>query len=75
MSSYIFLILYVSSNFNIGARFYDTIDESNIRNDILEADLAKDIESTRLFRYIFLSDSLAETTWKFVRGKIYHIRY
>ena len=75
MSSYIFLILYVSSNFDIGARFYDTIDESNIRNDILEAELAKDIESTRLFRYIFLSDSLAETTWKFVRGKIYHIRY
>ena len=75
MSSHIFLIPYVSSNFNKGARFYDTIDESNIRNDILEADLAKDIESTRLFRYIFLSDSLAETTWKFVRGKICHIRY
>merc|ERR1719458_2132509 len=36
----------------IGARFYDTIDESNIRNDILEADLAKDIESTRLFRLL-----------------------
>ena len=75
MSSYIFLILYVSSNFDIGARFYDTIDESNIRNDILEADLAKDIESTRLFRYIFLSDSLAETTLKFVRDKIYYIVY
>jgi len=36
----------------IGARFYDAIDESNIRNDILEADLAKDIESTRLFRLL-----------------------
>ena len=75
MSFYIFLIPYVSSNFNIGARFYDTIDESNIRNDILEADLAKDIESTRLFRYIFLSDSLAETTWQFVWDKIYYIRF
>ena len=35
---------------NIGARFYDAIDEANARNDLLEADLAKDIESTRLFR-------------------------
>jgi len=36
----------------IGARFYDAIDESNARNDLLEADLAKDIESTRLFRLL-----------------------
>merc|ERR1712226_1006015 len=36
----------------IGARFYDAIDESNARNDFLEADLAKDIESTRLFRLL-----------------------
>ena len=35
---------------NVGARFYDAIDESNARNDLLEADLAKDIESSRLFR-------------------------
>ena len=73
MSSFIFVIPYVSSNLYIGARFYDTIDESNIRNDILEADLAKDIESTRLFRYTFLSEPLLETTWKFVRDKIYYI--
>merc|ERR1719367_989662 len=36
----------------IGARFYDAIDESNARNDLLEADLAKDIESSRLFRLL-----------------------
>ena len=37
---------------NTGARFYDAIDEANARNDLLEADLAKDIESTRLFRCV-----------------------
>ena len=36
-----------------GARFYDAIDEANARNDLLEADLAKDIESTRLFRCVY----------------------
>merc|ERR1719367_546098 len=36
----------------IGARFYDAIDEANTRNDIIEADLAKDIESSRLFRLL-----------------------
>jgi len=36
----------------IGARFYDVIDEANARNDSLEADLAKDIESSRLFRLL-----------------------
>ena len=44
------------SNFNYytktGARFYDAIDEANARNDLIEADLAKDIESTRLFRCV-----------------------
>ena len=48
---------------NVGARFYDAIDESNARNDLLEADLAKDIESSRLFRWLldkFTNDSLLE---------------
>jgi len=36
----------------IGARFYDVMDEANARNDLLETELAKDIESTRLFRLL-----------------------
>lgn len=36
----------------IGARFYDAVDEFTIQNDSLQADLAKDIESARLFRLL-----------------------
>merc|ERR1719422_830506 len=48
----------------IGARFYDAIDESNARNDLLEADLAKDIESTRLFRLLTKLCTVVYRRWE-----------
>merc|ERR550525_760053 len=36
----------------IGARFYNQIDAALTHNDIIEAELAKEIESARLFRLL-----------------------
>ena len=36
----------------VGARFYNQIDAALTHNDIIEAELAKEIESARLFRLL-----------------------
>ncbi len=36
----------------IGARFYTQLDAAYMRNDMIEAELAKEVESTRLFRLL-----------------------
>ncbi len=36
----------------MGARFYTQLDAAYMRNDMLEAELAKEVESTRLFRLL-----------------------
>ncbi|CAH1776344.1 unnamed protein product [Owenia fusiformis] len=57
------LILYLLSNQNrnknvndimpmIGARFYTQLDAAQLRNDVLENEVAKQVESDRLFRLV-----------------------
>ena len=36
----------------IGARFYTCLDNAYIRSDVIENDLSKEIENSRLFRLI-----------------------
>jgi PAB-dependent poly(A)-specific ribonuclease subunit 3 len=36
----------------IGARFYTQLDAANLRGDVIEAELAKEVENGRLFRLI-----------------------
>lgn len=38
--------------FASGARFYIQLDAANLRNDMLESELSKEIESARLFRLL-----------------------
>ena len=38
--------------FFVGARFYAQIDAALTHNDVIEAELAKEIESARLFRLL-----------------------
>ena len=35
-----------------GARFYNQLDQANLHNDIIEAEMAKEVESSRLFRLL-----------------------
>ena len=56
--------------FVIGARFYDAIDESNSRNDAIEAELAKDIESTRLFRLVYYKVTTTKITTASYQGQV-----
>ncbi len=37
---------------NTGARFYNQLDAANLHNDIIEAEMAKEVESARLFRLL-----------------------
>ena len=36
----------------VGARFYTSLDSAYTRGDIIESDLSKEVENSRLFRLI-----------------------